>query len=235
MKNGTLYLIPTVLGDASPELTIPAGTLNILPSLKNFIAEEASTARRFLRKAGFKADFGSINITVFNEHTGHNDLLPFLEPALEGHDIGLLSEAGVPCVADPGTILVELAHQLGIKVVPLTGPSSIILALMASGFNGQHFAFLGYLPIERNERARKIKEIERTSRETGQTQVFIETPYRNRQLLAALAENCNRQTRICIAADLTLHTEWIVVKTAEEWRKVTPEIHKRPAVFLLSS
>lgn len=234
MNKGTLYLIPSTLGDTPPELTLPAGTLDIIRKLTHLIVEEASTARRFLRKAGFTGDLQTIDLRIFNEHSGREDLLPYLEPALHGEDIGLLSEAGVPCIADPGFEIVELAHQLGVTVRPLTGPSSIILALMASGFNGQNFAFHGYLPIERSERARKIKEIEKASREKQQTQVFIETPYRNRQMLAALAETCGRQTRICVAADLTLGSERIEVRSAGDWKGDHPEFHKRPAVFLLS-
>jgi len=234
MNKGSLYLIPSVLGATPPELTLPAGTLSVIGKLHHFIAEEASTARRFLRKAGYTAAFETTGLMVFNEHTDVSDLLPYLQPALDGEDIGLLSEAGVPCVADPGALIVEEAHCLGIKVIPLTGPSSIILALMSSGFNGQQFAFHGYLPIEKNARFRKIKELERIAKETGQTQIFIETPYRNRQMLEALSEACNRQTRICIAVDLTLDSEWIAVKTAGEWRNKHPDIHKRPAVFLMS-
>ena len=233
MNKGTLYLIPSVIGDGQPEQVLPAGTVGIIAPLRHFIVEEASTARRLLRKAGYKADFDETTLFVFNEHSDRNDILPYLEPALAGHDIGLLSEAGVPCVADPGAAIVEAAHQLGIRVVPLTGPSSILLALMASGFNGQNFTFHGYLPIEKSERAKKIREIERTARERDQTQIFIETPYRNRQLLEALAQTCNGLTRICVALDLTLPTEQISVRTAKEWKGDHPEIHKRPAVFLL--
>jgi 16S rRNA (cytidine1402-2'-O)-methyltransferase len=234
MNKGTLYLIPSTLGDTPPAVTLPAATIDILRMLSHFIAEEASTARRFLRNAGFAADYNATTLLVFNEHSDRNDLMTYLEPAMRGEDIGLLSEAGVPCVADPGFEIVELAHQLGIRVRPLTGPSSIILALMASGFNGQNFVFHGYLPIERTQRARKIKEIEKEAREKQQTQIFIETPYRNRQMLAALAETCSRQTRICLAVDLTLGSEKIEVRTAAEWKGDHPEIHKRPAVFLLS-
>lgn len=233
MNKGTLYLIPSVIGDGKPGTVLPAGTVGIITQLRHFIVEEASTARRLLRKAGYTADFEATTLSVFNEHSNSNDILPTLEPALTGHDIGLLSEAGVPCVADPGAAIVEAAHQLGIRVVPLTGPSSILLALMASGFNGQSFTFHGYLPIEKVERAKKIREIERSAREKDQTQIFIETPYRNRQLLAALAETCHGQTRICVAMDLTLPTEHISVMTAKEWKGEHPEIHKRPAVFLL--
>jgi 16S rRNA (cytidine1402-2'-O)-methyltransferase len=235
MKKGTLYLIPTVIGDSVPESVLPAGTLSIILSLRHFIVEESTTGRRLLRKSGYRADFEATTLLVFNEHSGTGNLLDYLEPAMQGNDVGLLSEAGVPCVADPGAAIVEAAHQLGIRVVPLTGPSSILLALMASGFNGQSFTFHGYLPIEKTERARKIRELERTAKEKNQTQVFIETPYRNRQMLAAMAETCSRHTRICIALDLTLESEEILVKTAGEWKGEHPEVHKRPAVFLLSA
>jgi len=234
MSKGTLYLVPSVLGDTLPALTLPAGTTKVIFRLNVFIAEESSTARRFLRKAGYTKDFSTVGISVFNEHSERKDLMPYLEPALHGEDIGLLSEAGVPCVADPGFEIVELAHQMGIRVRPLTGPSSIILALMASGFNGQNFAFHGYLPIDKSERARKIREIERISREKGQTQIFIETPYRNCQMLSALAESCHGTTHICIAADLTLESEEIVVRDASDWKGENREFHKRPAVFLMS-
>jgi 16S rRNA (cytidine1402-2'-O)-methyltransferase len=233
MKKGTLYLIPSVIGDSLPGKVLPAGTIGVLLSIRHFIAEEATTARRLLRKAGFIADFETTTIQVFNEHSHPGNILEYLEPALQGNDMGLLSEAGVPCVADPGAAIVEASHQLGIKVVPLTGPSSILLALMASGFNGQNFTFHGYLPIEKSERAKKIRELERAAKEKDQTQIFIETPYRNRQMLAALAETCSRNTRICVAIDLTLDSEEITVKTAGDWKGGHPEVHKRPAVFLI--
>ena len=234
MKTGTLYLIPSWLGKTTLASVLPAGNLDIVSRLRHFIVEEPSTARRFLRQTGFTASFDAVMLMVFNEHSGTSDLHGYLEPVLQGHDTGLLSEAGVPCVADPGALIVEEAHLAGIRVVPLTGPSSVILALMASGFNGQQFAFHGYLPIGQAERSRKIRELERTALEKGQTQIFIETPYRNRQMLAALAETCGKNTRICVAADLTLETEWIRVRTAEEWKREKPDIHKRPAVFLIS-
>lgn len=235
MKKGILYLVPALLGDSDPAAVLPAETFRILKGLRHFIAEEASTARRMLRKAGFTTDFCETDMQVFNEHSKNDHLLAYLEPALLGNDIGLLSEAGVPCVADPGSAIVEAAHQLGIRVIPLVGPSSILLALMASGFNGQGFTFHGYLPIDRSERIRKIREIERCARESGHTQIFIETPYRNRQMLSALAETCNKGTRICVAVDLTLKTEQVIVKTAGEWKGEHPGLHKRPAVFLLSA
>jgi 16S rRNA (cytidine1402-2'-O)-methyltransferase len=234
MKKGNLYLVPGILGDSDPAKVLPAETIRIMKELRHFIVEETATARRLLRKAGYANDFSETDLHVFNEHSNTGNLLAYLEPALMGNDMGLLSEAGVPCVADPGSAIVEAAHQLGIRVIPLTGPSSILLALMASGFNGQHFTFHGYLPIERAERIRKIRDLERIAKEAGSTQIFIETPYRNRQMVAALSETCSRHTRICVAVDLTLKTEQVIVKSAEEWKGEHPELHKRPAVFLLS-
>lgn len=235
MKKGTLYLLPALLGDAPADLSLPAGNITRTKALRYFIAEEATTARRFLRKTSFDADFSETQIMVFNEHSASDDLLPYLEPAMQGHDIGLLSEAGAPCVADPGARIVEYAHQLGIRIVPLVGPSSILLALMASGFNGQQFVFHGYLPIEQHQRTRAIRSLERAAAELHQTQIFIETPYRNRQLLDALVRTCSPATRICIAADLTLPSEQIMVRSAAEWKEPHPDFHKRPAVFLISA
>jgi len=233
MKRGTLYLIPTTLGDTNPEDLLPGKTLTLIRSLSSFIVEELKPARRFLRKAGFTGDFEAINLRVFNEHTDRGDLMPFIQPMLEGIDTGLLSEAGIPCVADPGSEIVELAHQTGIRVVPLPGSSSILLALSASGFNGQNFVFHGYLPIEKRERQRKIREIERTAYDRDQTQIFIETPYRNKALLEALSQTCNPSSRLCLAINLTTEKEQILVKTIAEWRKSQTDIHKMPAVFLL--
>ncbi len=232
MKRGTLYLIPTPLGDANPEDLLPGKTLTLLRSLSSFIVEELKPARRFLRKAGFTGDFDSA-LQIFNEHTNRDDLIPFIQPMLDGIDTALLSEAGTPCVADPGSEIVELAHQAGIKVVPLPGPSSILLALSASGFNGQNFVFHGYLPIEKKERQRKIREIERTAYDNHQTQIFIETPYRNKALLEALIQACKPSTRICLAISLTTKDEQILVKSASDWKNDKTDIHKKPAVFLL--
>ncbi len=233
MKRGTLYLIPTTLGDTNPEDLLPGKTLTLIRSLSSFIVEELKPARRFLRKAGFTGDFETMNLRVFNEHTDREDLMPFIQPMLEGIDTGLLSEAGTPCVADPGSEIVELAHQTGIRVVPLPGSSSILLALSASGFNGQNFVFHGYLPIEKRERQRKIREIERAAYDRDQTQIFIETPYRNKALLEALNQTCKPSSRLCLAINLTTGKEQILVKTIAGWRKSQTDIHKMPAVFLL--
>jgi 16S rRNA (cytidine1402-2'-O)-methyltransferase len=234
MNKGKLYLIPTLLGDEPAGQVLPAGTLDIIQRLDHFIVEEIRTARRFLRKAGVTRPLEEISFEIFNEHSRNEEIGDYLAPALNGHDIGLLSEAGTPCIADPGSEIVERAHELGIRVIPLTGPSSLLLALMASGFNGQNFAFVGYLPVDRSERSRKIREIERTAIEKRQTQLFIETPYRNLQLFEALLRTCRDETSLCIATDITGEKGFVLTKTILDWKKSKPDINKRPSVFLLS-
>ncbi|MEI6682422.1 MAG: SAM-dependent methyltransferase [Bacteroidota bacterium] len=233
VNKGKLYLIPSPLAEGPVEMVIPEGTLAVIRRLRYFIVEEIRTARRFLIKAGITCPVDELTFLVFNEHSDLANLNQFLAAAGEGLDIGLLSEAGVPCVADPGNLLVAAAHELGISVVPLTGPSSILLALMASGFNGQHFSFLGYLPSDKVLRVKKIREIERTVRERDQTQIFIETPYRNLQMLESLVSVCQENTRLCIACDVTGANEFIATKTIGAWKKAKPDINKRPAIFLL--
>ncbi|MBE0647739.1 MAG: SAM-dependent methyltransferase [Bacteroidales bacterium] len=233
MKRGTLYLIPSTLGDTRPEDVLPEKTLAVIRSLNSFIVEELRSARRFLRKAGYQGDFERTGLLVFNEHTNRDDLAAFLEPMLAGTDTGLLSEAGTPCIADPGAEIVEIAREHGIRVIPLSGPNSILMALMASGFNGQNFTFHGYIPIDRNERQRKIREMERAAVEKDQTQIFIETPYRNKAIFEALIQTCNQATRLCIALEVTTENESIEVRTIAEWKKRNEHLHKKPAVFLL--
>jgi 16S rRNA (cytidine1402-2'-O)-methyltransferase len=230
---GTLYLIPSTLGDGDADHTIPAFNYRIIVTLKYFIVEELRTARRFMKKLCPDLDLDTIQFMIFNEHSDKGDIHSYIAPAKEGKDIGLLSEAGTPCIADPGSELVALAHEKGIKVVPLTGPSSLILALMASGFNGQNFIFHGYLPVEKLTRSKKIKEIERQIFLNNQTQIFIETPYRNQQMFQALLETCSEGTLLCLACDLTTEAEFIKVKPIREWKKLKPDINKRPCVFLL--
>jgi 16S rRNA (cytidine1402-2'-O)-methyltransferase len=230
---GKLYLIPSALGDGPLEKVIPAYNYEVIRSLSWFVVEEIRTARRFLRKIDREIDIDRLNFVLLNEHTPAGEVEGILEPLVEGHDLGLLSEAGLPCIADPGAQLVLLAQRRKIKVIPLTGPSSIFLALMASGFNGQNFAFHGYLPVDKKARAQKIREMETDIQRKSQTQIFIEAPYRNQQVFRALVENCSTQTALCIAADITLDTEYIVTKSMVEWKKEMPCIDKRPAVFLL--
>ncbi len=233
MNKGRLYLIPTILADGEVASVIPEGTLAVIRRLDHFIVEEIRTARRFLIKAGISKPINDLTFNIFNEHSKEPDLDSYLSCTLSGHDIGLLSEAGVPCVADPGSQIVKAAHELGIRVVPLTGPSSILLAIMASGFNGQNFCFLGYLPSDKAMRLKKIKEIERTIREKDQTQVFIETPYRNLQLFDSLVAVCHEETMLCIATGISGAEEHIESRSIGTWKKTKPEINKKPAIFLL--
>jgi 16S rRNA (cytidine1402-2'-O)-methyltransferase len=231
---GTLYLIPSALGDETSSAGFPEINLKVIEKLHHFVVEDVRTARRFLKKVlpGIKID--DLSFQILNEHTPLQDVTLLLTPILEGSDMGLLSEAGLPCVADPGALLVGHAHENGVKIVPLTGPSSVFLALMASGFNGQNFSFSGYLPIDKKERAAKIRELEALAYQQDQTQIFIETPYRNQQMMETLVETCRLQTRICIAVNLTMPDEIILTRTAEQWKRMKwPEIQKKPAVFLL--
>lgn len=231
---GTLYLIPSALGDAEPEASIPAQNLETTRKISCFIVENVRSARRFLKKIHPDISIDDLNFMELNEHTPDEDLTGLLEPMLAGKDAGLLSEAGLPCIADPGAKLVAIAHEKKIKIVPLSGPSSIFLALMASGFNGQNFVFHGYLPIDKRERARSIKALEQQAHLLNQTQVFIEAPYRNLQLFEALLHTCQRDTLICLAVNLTMPGEWIKVLNTEQWkREHLPDIHKKPAVFLV--
>lgn len=233
MKTGTLYLLPTVLNEAPIENSLAVSNIQYIVRLRYFIVEELKTARRFLRKAGVTGDFADFHFLLFNEHTDKKHLQQYIEPLLQGHDMGILSEAGLPCIADPGSEIVRLAHQHKIKVVPLSGPSSIFLALMASGFNGQNFVFHGYLPIEKTARTKKIKEIENAVYSKGQTQIFIEAPYRNLQLFHTIVTTCQAETIVCTATDLTTDQESIQVKTVKEWKNKVPDINKKPTVFLL--
>jgi 16S rRNA (cytidine1402-2'-O)-methyltransferase len=233
MTKGTLYLIPALLADGTVESVLPAGTLSIIRRLEYFIAEEIRTARRFLIKAGIQKPVDELNFLVFNEHSREQDVEEYLLAAMNGHDTGLLSEAGVPCVADPGSLIVRIAHEHGIRVVPLTGPSSILLALMASGFNGQNFAFQGYLPSDKTLRVKRIKELEKTILEKDQTQIFIETPYRNLQVFESLVRVCRPDTQLCLATDISGVHEVIKSQAIADWHKQKPDIHKKPTIFLL--
>lgn len=231
---GKLYLIPTPLGAGRPQNYLDTESLQIISHIKHFIVEEERTARRFLSSLKLSIVIPELTLHVLNEHTKPQDLAHYLDAANESN-VGLMSEAGVPCVADPGNLIVQMAHQKGIQVVPLIGPSSIIMALMASGMNGQNFAFNGYLPINSKERVNKIRSLEKRSMSEQQTQMFIEAPYRNQQLLKDITDACNPSTRICIAVDLTLETEFVKTMTVKEWKQNLPEIHKRPAIFVLQA
>jgi 16S rRNA (cytidine1402-2'-O)-methyltransferase len=233
---GTLYLIPNTLGDgdeAALAAVLPAPVRERAGTLASYIGENAKTTRAFLKRVGTTRPIQEIEIRELNVNTPAAEIDRLLAPLLAGVDTGLVSEAGVPAVADPGALLVRRAHERGIRVVPLVGPSSILLALMASGLNGQSFAFHGYLPVDASERAKRLRELEQQSRKAKQTQIFIETPYRNRALLDTLIATCAPSTLVCVAADLTLPTETIVSRPVSDWKKAAPDLHKRPAIFLL--
>ena len=224
---GTLYAIPTPLGGKVAD-ALPASALATVKTLRHFAVENAKTARAFLKEVGMPRAIQDLNISVLG-----SDLSPTIHNLKQGLSVGLLSEAGCPAIADPGAKLVEAAQREGIRVVPLIGPSSIVLALMASGLEGQRFAFCGYLPRDSEERKRKIKQLESRSRKERETQIFIETPYRNDAMLASLLETCAPSTRLCVASDLTLESEKIRTRPAAEWRAAGHAIGKQPTVFLL--
>ena len=230
--NGRLYRIPTPLGDYPPALVLAPAVLEVLPQVEVFFVEELRTARRFLSAAGLKGHIDALELHELNEHTAPEEISA-MAGLLAGRTCALISEAGLPAVADPGAQLVALAHERGIEVLPQVGPSSLMMALMASGMNGQHFAFEGYLPVKPDQRRARIAELERRSARESQTQIIIETPYRNDALLADLIATCHPETRICIAADITLPTQMILTKRAGEWRKSVPVIGKRPCVFVI--
>jgi 16S rRNA (cytidine1402-2'-O)-methyltransferase len=232
-SKGKLYLIPSSLGNSRLNSIIPEYNSIIINRLDEFIVENIRTARRFLKKTGFKKSFDNITFHILNKHSDQTEILSYLNSTDKGKDIGLLSEAGTPCIADPGAEIVRMAHQKNIRVIPLVGPSSIFLALMASGFNGQNFVFHGYLPIKKYLKINKIKTLEKDAQQKDQAQIFIETPYRNKQLLDSIIETCNKETLLCIACNITLENEFIITKTIAEWSKNLPDIHKRPTVFLL--
>ncbi len=232
-NKGTLFLIPTLLGDTPIENVIPSYNIEIVRSLNVFVVEELKSARHFLKKAGYPRPFDSAEFSVLNEHTHATDISELLTPLLNGCSVGLLSEAGLPCVADPGASLVSLCQQEKIKIVPLSGPSSLFMALMASGFNGQQFVFHGYLPIDAKDKIRKIKDMEISVSKNKQTQIFIEAPYRNKKLLQLLSETCKPDTLICVASMISTSEESILTLPAYIWRKKIPEIDKKPVVFLI--
>lgn len=233
LQMAKLYLIPTTLGDTSIERVLPADLTQLISSVPVFIVENVRTARRFLKKVNQAIVIDDLTFFELNQHTDKKEISRFLEPIQQGLDIGIISEAGCPAVADPGADVVKIAHTKNIQVVPLVGPSSILMALMASGMSGQNFAFNGYLPIKNPEKAQQIKFLEKRMQTEGQTQIFIEAPYRNAQLLDDLLKNCEPQTMLCIAADITLDTEFILAKPVSYWKTHIPDIQKRPAIFMI--
>lgn len=233
MEYGKLYLIPSPLGDNDPAEVIPAAVLEKIREIRTFVVEEARTARRYLSRAGLKGHVSELELHELNEHTAPQETEGLLRLFNDGNDVGLISEAGLPAVADPGADLVALAHRHGIEVIPYAGPSSLMLALMASGLNGQSFAFCGYLPAKTEDRKSRLRTLEKLSAATGQTQIFIETPYRNDSMLKDILSCCHDGTRICIAADVTMPDAFIRTMTVGQWKKSGTVIGKRPAVFLM--
>jgi len=233
-KLGILYLIPCTLGDVAAELVLPQHLINLARQLKYFVVEQPKTARQFLSALKPEQPIQSLHFNSLNQHTAPKELPQLLAPLLAGHDVGIISEAGCPGIADPGADLVLLAHRNGIRVIPLVGPSSILLALMASGLNGQSFAFHGYLPIEDAARSKAIALLETESAKRNQTQLFIETPYRNEKLFSALLNHCRPDTLLCVATDITLPDEQILTRSIKLWKsQPIPTLNKRPSMFLL--
>ncbi len=228
-----LYLLPVTLGDTPIEKVLPAYNREIISGIKYFIVEDVRSARRFLKKVDSAICIDELTFYTLNKHTSPEDISGYLKPLLEGHSMGVISEAGCPAVADPGADVVAIAQRRNLKVVPLVGPSSIILSVMGSGFNGQSFAFHGYLPIDPAERTKRLKELETRVYVENQTQLFIETPYRNQKMLEEILKTCRPQTKLCIAANITCEGEYIKTKSIKDWKGHLPELNKIPCIFLI--
>ena len=232
-QNGNLYLIPCPLGETPPLEVLPLLVKKAIEEIDHYIVEHEKNARRFIKSLVPRKSQSDLHFEIINKFTNTTEIPDMLNPCLEGKDIGVISDAGCPGIADPGAAVVAEAHAKGIKVVPLVGPSSILLAMMASGFNGQNFAFNGYLPIDKKERKTEIKRLERISKEQDQSQLFIETPYRNNQILESLMNTLQPQTQLCVACDITLSSEYIKTQTAEAWKRTKVDLDKRPTLFII--
>ncbi|WP_026915000.1 SAM-dependent methyltransferase [Christiangramia portivictoriae] len=230
---GRLYLIPVGLGNSDAQKVFPGINAEVISNIDDFIVENEKTARRFIKELLPEKSQPALRLSALNKFTEASQIPTFLDAAKSGKDMGLMSEAGCPGVADPGAEIVRLAHEANIQVVPMVGPSSILLAMMASGMNGQSFTFHGYLPIDKKERKNELKNLERISAERNQAQIFIETPYRNNKFLEDLIQILQPTTRICVACDLTLSTEFIKTATAADWKNIKADLHKRPAIFII--
>lgn len=228
-----LYLIPVLLGDTPVDKVLPAYNKEIVVAIKHFIVEDVRSARRFLKKVDKEIDIDTLQFYPLNKHTSPTDIASYLKPLQEGHSMGVISEAGCPAVADPGADVVAIAQRKGLKVVPLVGPSSIIMSVMGSGFNGQSFAFHGYLPIDPSARAKRIKTLEQRVYNEDQTQIFIETPYRNNKMLEDILRTCSPHTKVCVAANITCEDEYIRTMTVKEWKGKHPDLTKIPCIFLI--
>ena len=242
LLKGKLYLIPTTLGDTNnSDLSKQTEPMDVLPQtvkraidfIDTYIVENEKTARRFIKSINPEKVQSSLKLSALNKHTEKSEHFSMIKPCLDGHNVGLMSEAGCPGVADPGAVIVKLAHENGIQVVPLVGPSSILLAIMASGMNGQSFAFNGYLPIDKTEKKAALKNLEKLSGDKNQSQVFIETPYRNNKMLEDILQTINPTTYLCIACDITLPTEYIKTMRASDWKKAKIDLHNRPTIFII--
>jgi len=230
---GKLYLIPCPMGEVPPLAVLPMSVKSTIEKVDHYIVEHEKDARRFIKNIVPIKKQSELKISEINKFTGDEEIPSMINPCLEGFDVGIISDAGCPGIADPGARVVHIAHSHGIKVVPLVGPSSILLAMMASGLNGQNFAFNGYLPIDKGDRRTELKRLEKLSKDLDQSQLFIETPYRNNQMLLSLLETLNPQTQICVACDITLPSEYIKTTTVEQWKKTKVDLHKRPTLFIL--
>jgi 16S rRNA (cytidine1402-2'-O)-methyltransferase len=233
MKNGTLYLIPSPLAECDFAKLFPVYNSEIIQEIDHFIVEDLRTGRRFVKKMGMKKPMESLHFATLNEHTKGNEIESLLQPLVEGKNVGLISDAGTPCVADPGSIIVSKAQQMDIDVIPLIGPSSILMALMASGLNGQSFAFNGYLPREQPDRERQLRFLESLVQKSNQTQIFIETPYRNNHVFKSILAVCDPALRLCMGVNITSENQMMKTMTVKKWKSQKIDLHKQPAVFLL--
>ena len=233
LEKGILYLIPSPLGENAPMEVLPLTVRKVIEEVTHFIVENEKDARRFIKRINPKKDQSSLQLYPLNKFTSTEEILTYLDPIQEGISMGVISDAGCPGVADPGAEIVKMAHRKDIVVRPLVGPSSILLALMSSGLNGQNFAFNGYLPIDKSKRKKEIKKLEKKSYDYNQSQLFIETPYRNNQLLQDLLKTLDRNTEVCVACDISLPKEYIKTFTVRQWKKIKLDLHKRPAIFII--
>lgn len=230
---GKLYLIPTTMGDCEPMDVLPQTVKRCLDFIDDYIVENEKTARKFIKSVQPEKVQASLRLSALNKHTEISEHNKMIQPCLEGKNIGLMSEAGCPGIADPGAAIVKIAHEKGIQVVPLVGPSSILLAMMASGMNGQSFTFNGYLPIDKSEKKSALKNLEKLSHDKNQSQIFIETPYRNNKLLEDLIQTLQPNTHLCVATDITLPTEYIKTLRVNDWKKTKVDLHNRPTIFII--
>ncbi len=230
---GNLYLIPCTLGETPPLEVLPLLVKKAVEHIDHYIVEHEKSARHFIKSIVPRKSQPDLHFQLINKFTHETEIPEMLAPCFEGFDVGVISDAGCPGIADPGAAVVQQAHMKGIKVVPLVGPSSILMAMMASGFNGQNFAFNGYLPIDKRERKTEIKRLERLSKEQEQSQLFIETPYRNNQMMESLLNTLHKDTQLCVACDITLPSEYIKTTSAEEWKKIKVDLNKRPTLFII--